>query len=90
MEWEGLMETLTMYTTAGCPDCRRAKTFLHERGVEFHEVDIEKDPSAEEIVVKANEGKRKVPTLELAGRYFACSPFDAEQLAEGLKIPLNP
>jgi glutaredoxin len=84
------METLTMYTTAGCPDCQRAKTFLHERGVEFHEVDIEKDPSAEEIVVKANEGKRKVPTLELAGRYFACSPFDAEQLAEDLKIPLNP
>jgi mycoredoxin len=90
MEWERLMETLTMYTTAGCPDCRRAKTFLHERGVEFHEVDIEKDPSAEEIVVKANKGKRKVPTLELAGRYFACSPFDAEQLAEDLKIPLNP
>jgi glutaredoxin len=84
------METLTMYTTAGCLDCRRAKSFLHERGVEFHEVDIEKDPSAEEIVVKANEGKRKVPTLELAGRYFACSPFDAEQLAEDLKIPLNP
>jgi glutaredoxin len=63
---------------------------LHERGVEFHEVDIEKDPSAEEIVVKANEGRRKVPTLEIGGRYFACSPFDAAQLAEDLKIPLNP
>jgi glutaredoxin len=84
------METLTMYTTAGCPDCRRAKTFLNERGVEFREVDIEKDPSAEEIVIKANEGKRKVPTLEIGGRYFACSPFDAEQLAEDLQIPLNP
>ena len=84
------MEPLTMYTTAGCPDCRRAKRFLHERGVEFHEVDIEKDASAEEIVVKANEGRRKVPTLEIGGRYFACSPFDAAQLAEDLKIPLNP
>jgi glutaredoxin len=90
MQWEPSMETLTMYTTARCPDCRRAKTFLHERGVEFHEVDIEKHPSAEEIVVKVNEGKRKVPTLEIGGRYFACSPFDAEQLAEDLKIPLNP
>ncbi len=84
------METLTMYTTAWCPDCRRAKTFLKERGVEFREVDIEKDPSAEKIVIKANEGKRKIPTLETGGRYFACSPFDAEQLAENLNIPLNP
>jgi glutaredoxin len=84
------METLTMYTTAWCPDCRRAKSFLKERGIEVREVDMEKDPSAEEIVVKANNGKRKVPTLEIGGRYFACSPFDAKQLAEDLKIPLNP
>jgi glutaredoxin len=83
------MEPLTMYTTRWCPDCRRAKTFLKERGVEFREVDIEKDPSAEEVVLKANDGKRKVPTMEIGGRYFACSPFDAEELAENLNIPLN-
>jgi glutaredoxin len=90
MQSEPLMETLTIYTTAWCPDCRRAKSFLKERGVEFREVDIEKEPSAEEIVVKANDGKRKVPTLEIGGRYFSCSPFDAEELAEELNIPLNP
>ncbi|MGB9464418.1 MAG: glutaredoxin family protein [Candidatus Acidiferrum sp.] len=84
------METLTMYTTARCPDCRRAKSFLRERGVEFREVNIEEDPSAEEIVIKANNGKRKVPTMEIGGRYFACSPFDAEKLAQDLKIQLNP
>jgi glutaredoxin len=84
------MEPITMYSTTWCPDCRRAKSFLKERGVEFREVDIEKDPSAEEIVIKANDGKRKVPTLEIGGRYFACSPFDAEELAENLNIPLNP
>jgi glutaredoxin len=84
------MEPLTMYTTPWCPDCRRAKTFLRERGVEFREVDIERDPSAEEVVLKANDGRRKVPTMEIGGRYFACSPFDAEELAENLNIPLNP
>jgi glutaredoxin len=83
------METLTMYSAPWCPDCRRAKLFLKERGVEFHEVNIEEDSSAEEIVLKANDGKRKIPTLEIGGRYFACSPFDAEQLAENLNIPLN-
>jgi mycoredoxin len=63
--------------------------FLRERGIAFREVNIEEDPSGEEIVIKANDGRRRVPTLEVGGRYFACSPFDAEQLAEELKIPLN-
>jgi glutaredoxin len=84
------MEPITIYTTAWCPDCWRTKSFLKQRGVPYREVNIEEDESAEEIVVRANGGKRKVPTLEVGGRYFACSPFDAEQLAEELGIPLNP
>jgi mycoredoxin len=84
------MDTITMYTTAWCVDCWRAKRFLKERGVEYREVNIEQVESAEEIVTKANNGKQVVPTFEVGGRYFACSPFDAEQLAEELKIPLNP
>jgi glutaredoxin len=79
-----------MYTAQRCPDCRRAKSFLKERGVPYREVNIEEDESAEEIVIKANDGKRKVPTLEVAGRFFACSPFDPDQLAAELNIPLNP
>jgi glutaredoxin len=51
--------------------------FLKERGVEFREVNIEQDHQAEEIVLRANMGKRKVPTLNVGGRYFACSPFSA-------------
>jgi glutaredoxin len=84
------MEPLTIYTTTWCPDCRRAKSFLKERGVDYREVDIGEDESAEEIVINANEGKRKVPTLEVGARFFACSPFDPEQLASELNIPLNP
>ncbi|HTQ62833.1 MAG TPA: glutaredoxin family protein [Candidatus Solibacter sp.] len=84
------MEALTMYTTAWCPDCWRAKRFLKARGVEFREVNIEQDPTAEEIVVNANNGRRVVPTMEIGGRFFSSSPFDAEQLAEELHIPLNP
>jgi mycoredoxin len=84
------MEPITMYTTQWCPDCRRAKSFLKERGVAFREVNIEEDEAAEEIVIRANDGKRKVPTLEVGGRFFACSPFDPNQLAAELNIPLNP
>lgn len=84
------VEPITMYTTHWCPDCRRTKSFLKERGFAFREVNIDEDESAEEIVIRANGGKRKVPTLEVGGRFFACSPFDPEQLAAELNIPLNP
>jgi mycoredoxin len=84
------MEPITIYSTTWCPDCRRAKSFLKERGVQFREVDIEQDPGGEDIVLKANNGRRKVPTFDVGGRFFACSPFDAAQLASELNIPLNP
>ncbi|MGC2768157.1 MAG: glutaredoxin family protein [Candidatus Acidiferrum sp.] len=84
------MEAITIYSTGWCPDCRRAKSFLKQRGIEFHEINIENDPEAEELVLRANHGRRRVPTLKVGDRYFACSPFNAERLADELNIPLNP
>lgn len=81
---------ITMYTTRWCPDCWRAKYFLKQRGVVYREVNIEEDERAEAIVLKANHGKRKVPTLKVGERYFACSPFNAVELAAELQVPLNP
>jgi mycoredoxin len=83
------MTEITMYTTGWCSDCYRTKQFLQERGIPFREVDIDESPDAEDLVLRVNDGRRKVPTLEVDGRYFACSPFDPYQLAEELKIPLN-
>jgi glutaredoxin len=71
------MQTVTMYTTTWCPDC-------------YNEINIEEDEIAEAIVIKANNGKRKVPTLKVGERYFACSPFNAVKLAAELNVPLNP
>jgi len=83
------MSYVTMYTTSWCPDCRRAKTFMQARGIAFREVNIETDESAEDVVIEANKGRRKVPTFEIGGRYFACSPFNPVQLADELGISLN-
>ncbi|MBZ5529234.1 MAG: glutaredoxin family protein [Acidobacteriia bacterium] len=83
------MAPITLYCTTWCADCRYAKTFLKERGIAFQEVNIDKNPDAESLVLKANSGKRKVPTIEFDGRFFSCSPFNAAQLACELGIPLN-
>jgi glutaredoxin len=84
------MSTIVVYSTSWCGDCRRAKQFMRERGVLFQEVNIDETPEAEDLVLRVNNGRRKVPTIEVEGRYFSCSPFDPYQLAKELQIPLNP
>jgi len=78
-----------MYSTTWCADCRRAKQFLRDRGVNFVEVNIDEDVDAEDLVFEVNEGRRKVPTIKVGDRFFACSPFDPYQLSSELKIPLK-
>ena len=79
-----------MYSTTWCPDCQRAKDFLRRRGVEFDEINIEQDPDAEDLVIEVNQGRRRVPTIKVGERFFACSPFNPSQMAQELNIPLNP
>lgn len=83
------MADITIYGTRWCADCHRAKKFLEERGVRYREVNVDESPEAEEIVLRVNNGRRKVPTILVDGRYFACSPFDPYLLAEQLSIPVN-
>jgi glutaredoxin len=83
------MEEITMYCTSWCVDCHRAKKFLKDRGVNFVEINIDEDVDAEDLVFQVNEGRRKVPTIKVGDRYFACSPFDPYQLSSELNIPLN-
>jgi mycoredoxin len=83
------MEEITMYSTTWCVDCRRAKQFLRDRGVNFVDVNIDEDVDAEDLVFEVNEGRRKVPTIKVGDRFFACSPFDPYQLSSELNIPLN-
>jgi glutaredoxin len=78
-----------MYSTTWCPDCRRAKDFLRRHGVEFEEINIEDDPDSEDLVIEVNNGRRRVPTIKVGDHFFACSPFNAQQLADELNIPLS-
>jgi mycoredoxin len=77
---------LRMYTTRWCPDCWRAKQFLKRQGLEFEEINIEDVPKAAEFIMSVNGGKRRVPTFELEGRTFYCSPFNPSRLRLELGI----
>lgn len=77
---------LRIYTTRWCPDCHRAKRFLNERGVAFEEVNIEEIEGAADYIVALNNGKRRVPTFEIDGRAFHCSPYDPDKLRRELGL----
>ncbi|SNQ46036.1 putative enzyme [Frankia canadensis] len=54
---------LTIYTTSWCGYCVRLKHQLDRAGVEYKTVDIENDPTAEQLVRDANNGNATVPTV---------------------------
>jgi mycoredoxin len=63
------------------------KMFLAEKGISYEEIDIENSPEAAELVMKVNDGKRKVPTLDIDGKFVALSPFNQRVLEEALGLP---
>jgi len=52
-----------MYTTPWCGYCRRLKAQLDRAGIEYSEIDIERDPDAAEVVMSVNGGNQTVPTV---------------------------
>jgi mycoredoxin len=76
---------IVLYGTAWCRDCQATKRFLDERGIAYEEIDIDKDPAAAEIVMKLNDGMRKVPTLDIEGMIVSGDRFDAARFERDLR-----
>lgn len=73
---------MTMYTTSWCGFCMRLKSQLQREGIEYAEVDIERNPAAAEIVMNANNGNRTVPTVVFADGTALTNPSLAEVKAQ--------
>ena len=52
---------LTVYSKNNCPYCVRAKQLLESKGVEYTEVNIEKDTQSRQMLV--DKGLRSVPQI---------------------------
>lgn len=71
-----------MYTTPWCGYCHRLKSQLDREGIAYDVVDIERDPSAAEIVMTANRGNQTVPTLVFADGSAQTNPSLAQVKAK--------
>jgi mycoredoxin len=63
-----------MYSTTWCGYCSRLKAQMGREGIEFTEVDIERDPDAAAFVESVNGGNQTVPTLLFPDGTSAANP----------------
>lgn len=84
---------ILLYSAGWCRDCREAKRFLIEHGIDFTEVDIENTPDAAEEVVR-HVGKQAIPQMVIDGEwvqpYVPGQGFLYEEMSVRLGIEQKP
>lgn len=82
------MQTVTMYTTAVCPYCIRAKQILHAKGVaHIEEIRIDTDPQARKQMMEITQ-RRTVPQIFIGSTHVGgCDDLVALDAQGGL-MPL--
>ncbi len=60
--------SVRIFTTTNCPHCVTAKNFFKTKGINFTELNVEKDISAAREMVEISGGAMTVPILEINGK----------------------
>ncbi|TXL61975.1 mycoredoxin [Aeromicrobium terrae] len=72
----------TLYSTPWCGYCHRLKGQLQREGIDFVEVDIERDEAAAITVMNINQGNQTVPTLVFEDGTALTNPSVAQVKAQ--------
>lgn len=76
---------IIFYGATWCPDCRRSKQFLDDKGIAYEYINIEEVPGAAAEVEKINNGFQSIPTIVLPNGKVLVEPSNNELiLALGL------
>ena len=62
------MPRVTVYSTASCPICVKAKTLLGKWNIDYSEVRIDTNDDALEAFRDATQGARSVPQILIDGK----------------------
>jgi glutaredoxin len=67
-----------LYCTSWCPECRMARRYLQEKGIQYIEVDITRNPAAARQVREWTGGFETTPTFQVYGQVVV--RFQPDQL----------
>lgn len=76
------MAQVTMYSTTWCGFCRRLKMQMDKAGIDYREVDIERDADAARFVEGVNGGNQTVPVIRYPDETTATNPTLADVQAK--------
>ena len=63
------MPPVTIYTKAWCPYCLAAKELLVQKGVDFTEFEITRDPGKRQEMLQKSGGRWTVPQIFIGERH---------------------
>ena len=72
------MPDITIYTTAVCPYCLRAKALLREKNLTFKEIAVDGNPEARREMTLRAGGRKTVPQIFFDGVHIG----DCDELHE--------
>ena len=75
------MKQIKLYSRQYCCWCIDAKEYFREHGIPFEEVDVGRDPAADEEMQRLS-GQHYVPTIVVDGKVLA--NFDVKRLKQFL------
>ena len=67
------MSRIEVYSSLWCPFCSRAKALLDRKGVEYREIDVDRDPNLRQQMMQRAGGRRTVPQIFVDGRHVGGS-----------------
>ncbi len=79
------MATVEIYTTTICPYCVRAKALLKKKGVDYREINVERDESLRDAMMARSGGRQSVPQIFIGDRHVGgCDDLYALERQGGL------
>ncbi len=69
---------ITMYGADWCGDCRRAKAWFADHGIDYTYVDLIEEPDQTSVVLERNDGRKSIPVIVFADDTHLTEPSDDE------------
>ncbi len=75
-------QTIVLYSTTWCPDCKRTRAFLNSHNIHYLDVDIGKDNAAVAFLESISKQRIHIPTVIFPDGAIFIEPSDDDLRAK--------